>query len=304
MQKILRFFSTYKHWLLFIVMEAIALVVLFNEGLYQRTLGISTTNAVVGRMNSALSEGRSYVNLRQENKMLLERIAALEGKNLQLRQTIDFATADTLDPRVFIPDSIKMLMPTNYEFVTARIVSAKGNNHANHLVIDKGRRHGIRQDMAVMSASGVVGIVASVSDSYAVVITLLNPKLNLSCRIKGSNYTGSISSEDPRDPSLMVFSNLPKHAQYEVGDTVLTSGYSYTFPPNLMVGRIEESSLKESSSAKAHGISNAADQSSFSAAKVRLEADVSRLTYVYVLQTPIEREAETLEDSAIMRYGR
>ena len=69
------------------------------------------------------------------------------------------------------------------------------------------------------------------------VISLLNPHFRLSCKIKRSDYFGSLVW-DGANPSEALLEELPRHTVFEPGDTIVTSGYSAVFPSGLPVGVI------------------------------------------------------------------
>ena len=85
--------------------------------------------------------------------------------------------------------------------------------------------------------NGVVGIVNVVGDHSARVISLLNPKMRLSCKVKGREYFGSLVW-DGKSPHEALLEEMPRHERFKKGDTIVTSGYSAVFPPDIPVGTI------------------------------------------------------------------
>ena len=122
--------------------------------------------------------------------------------------------------------------------------------------------------MGVVDANGVVGIVYKTTPHYALVISLLNSKSSLSCKIQGSGYFGYLKWEGG-DSQYAYLRDLPRHAEFNVGDTVVTSGYSAVFPPGLLVGYIDE-------------MSDSHDGLSY-LLKIRLATDFSRISDVRVI---------------------
>ena len=76
-----------------------------------------------------------------------------------------------------------------------------------------------------------------VSGHYAVVIPVLSSKSNISCAIHGRGYFGYLRWNGGRSDVAYV-DDIPRHAQFEVGDTIETSGYSSMFPPGILVGKV------------------------------------------------------------------
>lgn len=220
-------------------------------------------------VQSVSGEVRSYLNLKETNQRLTEQLATAELNYLHLKQQVDFAIADTISP--FVEISKEALYESPLTFTTAQVISSSTNRRRNLVLLDKGRKDGIKEQMGVVSESGIAGIISLVNEHYSVMVPLLNPTLRLSCTIKKTGYVGTLSWNTPGE-NFAQLSELFRHADYNKGDTVVTSGYSSVFPPGLFVGTIEESSHLEDN------IPNAK-----SSATVRLGTDFDRLQFVYVI---------------------
>lgn len=196
---------------------------------------ISSANVVTGHLASLAGSITAYLDLREINKELLEQNGRLEMRLLDLQDQLDLLLADTVTFKGFAPDSSE-LFP--YSFITADVVNNSVAHLANYITVDKGRLDGVVPDMGVVSERGVVGIVSTVSDHFSVIIPLLNPKFRLSCKVLGSSYFGSLGW-DGRDPKFANLEELPRHVEFQKGDTVVTSGYSAVFPAGIIVGKVE-----------------------------------------------------------------
>lgn len=93
--------------------------------------------------------------------------------------------------------------------------------------------------MGVVNGLGVVGIVDKTASHHALVISLLNSKSNVSCKIKGREYFGYLRW-DGKDSRFSWLRDLPRHAVCHKGDTIVTSGYSAIFPEGIMVGTVDK----------------------------------------------------------------
>lgn len=278
MRKLFDFIIAYKHWFLLFVLEAGALLFYFNDGLYRQGLRLYVEAQLGGRISEAMTEVHSYIGLRTENEALLSEKARLEHELAQLRRLIEDSRAERNSP-VFSSDSLTQ----EAEYITARIVNRMSPLGETYYMINKGSSSGIQQDMGVMSRTGVVGTVMTVSENYSIVIPIINSKLRLSCIIQGKGYQGQLSSNGLGKPSALTGVSL--QAKIVPGDTVVTSGFSYVFPEGLMVGTVREGKLT--------GVSD--ESTAFGSHLVSLSTDFDRLSYVYVLLTPPLREAQELE---------
>ena len=182
MDKLLEFLQKHRHWFVFLILETIALVTYLSGSLYSRSLGWYATSAVFGRVNELMTEGWSYVGLRPRNEELLRENARLRTAYTLLARQMQDAEAHGLLPRLHATDSLP-IDPS--AVIIARVVNRVAHTGEVYYTINKGRRDGVETDMGVMSASGVVGAVMAVSDHYALVIPVLNPKIRLACTLLG-----------------------------------------------------------------------------------------------------------------------
>lgn len=284
MDKLLEFLHKYRHWFVFLILETIALVTYLSGSLYSRSLGWYATSAVFGRVNELMTEGWSYVGLRPRNEELLRENARLRTAYTLLARQMQDAEAHGLLPRLHATDSLP-IDPS--AVIIARVVNRVTHTSEVYYTINKGRRDGIETDMGVMSASGVVGAVMAVSDHYALVIPVLNPKIRLACTLLGQEVSGTLTASSSPNANEAILSNVPPHAHPQIGDTITTSGYSYLFPEGMMVGTIADSvpaRLKGSAG-------------TFANYPVHLSTDFQGLRYVYVIREKPTHEVRALEDS-------
>lgn len=284
MDKLLEFLHKYRHWFVFLILETIALVTYLSGSLYSRSLGWYATSAVFGRVNELMTEGWSYVGLRPRNEELLRENARLRTAYTLLARQMQDAEAHGLLPRLHATDSLP-IDPS--AVIIARVVNRVTHTSEVYYTINKGRRDGIETDMGVMSASGVVGAVMAVSDHYALVIPVLNPKIRLACTLLGQEVSGTLTASSSPNANEAILSNVPPHAHPQIGDTITTSGYSYLFPEGMMVGTIADSVP-----ARVKGSAG-----TFANYPVHLSTDFQGLRYVYVIREKPTHEVRALEDS-------
>lgn len=284
MDKLLEFLQKYRHWFVFLILETIALVTYLSGSLYSRSLGWYATSAVFGRVNELMTEGWSYVGLRPRNEELLRENARLRTAYTLLARQMQDAEAHGLLPRLHATDSLP-IDPS--AVIIARVVNRVAHTSEVYYTINKGRRDGIETDMGVMSATGVVGAVMAVSDHYALVIPVLNPKIRLACTLLGQEVSGTLTASSSPNANEAILSNVPPHAHPQIGDTITTSGYSYLFPEGMMVGTIADSVP-----ARVKGSAG-----TFANYPVHLSTDFQGLRYVYVIREKPTHEVRALEDS-------
>ncbi|HHN48526.1 MAG TPA: rod shape-determining protein MreC, partial [Bacteroidales bacterium] len=212
--------------------------------------------------NMGVSE---YFFLRQANHMLV-------NENARLREMLKEPHFVSDTAKFVINDSVA---PQQFTYIPARVISNSINKRNNYLMLDKGRKHGVDREMAVISPDGVVGIVVNVSENYAWVMSVLNKNSRINARLTRNNYQGSLTW-DGHDYRIGMLSDVPSHAHIEKGDTVVTSGYSLMFPGNIMIGTVEDFFIERGDH--------------FYTLKLNFSVDYNRLSHVYVVNNLMRDE--------------
>ena len=264
MRNLLNFLVKYNYWFLFILLEATSFVLLFRFNRYQQSVFFTSANAAAGKLYEAQSGITSYFHLKEVNEDLLNRNMLLE----QRIATLEEGLADLHADSVHYPSLDSIPPQSAYMWHKAHVIKNSLNRLDNYLTLDRGSADSIRPEMGVVDANGVVGIVYKTTPHYALVISLLNSKSSLSCKIQGSDYFGYLKWEGG-DSQYAYLRDLPRHAEFSVGDTVVTSGYSAVFPPGLLVGYVDE-------------MSDSHDGLSY-LLKIRLATDFGRVSDVRVI---------------------
>ncbi len=237
MRELISFFVRNSKWFFFLLYVVLSCVLLFSRNPYQHHVYLTTANSAVATVYGAANEVYSYFNLRQANNDLNERNALLQAELISLQNQVLRMQEDTLaNDTALMPEGAR-----RFEFVVAHVVSNSVAKPYNYITLNKGELDGVKPEMGVVDQNGVVGIVNVVGPHYSRVISLLNPNLKLSCKIKGNSNFGSLSWTGS-DPRYATLEELPKHTVFHPGDTVVTSGYSAVFPEGLPVGVVEEGS--------------------------------------------------------------
>lgn len=289
MSKLFDFILAKKHWLLLFLLMSLSLGMLMHDGLYRQSLSLYVRTWLSGYSNEAVSVAYSYIDLQRKTEELLVERARLEQELSTMRRRMSDAIASGQMPAQPLSDSLRAPSDSlaHEGFVLARVINVHQDSGDSYYVINKGQRDGLQRDMPVMSASGVMGTVMSTSNNYAVVIPITNPKMRLSCMVRGKEYKGQISAVGYNRP--IYFSGVSLQAEIAKGDTIVTSGYSYIFPEGLMVGVVEEKDAKGALGASA----------AFGSFRVKPATNFDRISHVYVLLHQPMTEAQELEQSIL-----
>ncbi len=268
MRSLLNFLLRYKTLILFLLLEAVALVLITASHNYHQTLFYRAARNISGFVARQAEGATSYFRLRQINEELAE-------ENTRLRNRLEELQAvDTLPP-VTVHDS---LSGVTFTYLNARVISNSVNKQKNFIIINKGSRQGVTPGMGVASPAGVVGIVVGVSRNYSVAMSLLNTDFRLSASIAHNDYFGSLAW-DGLNYRYATLSEIPHHVTVHEGDTIVTSGFSAIFPAGLMAGTLTGEQKRGGD---------------FVSMKVMLSVDFKKLTNVYIIGNLLREEREEL----------
>lgn len=276
MHNLFLFLLRYSTAILFIIYMVISGVLLVGNNPYQHYVYLSSANTLSAGVYKGVNSVTSYFNLRDINDDLQRRNAELELEVLTLKKKI----SDYNDAEYALSLAADTTI-SQYTFVIAHVINNSISRSRNYVTLDKGRLDGITRDMGVVDQNGVVGAVDLVSDHAARVISVLNPDFSVSCKVKGSNHPGLLRW-DGEDYTEAVLYDLPKHAVYHKGDTIVTSGYSGFFPKDVPVGTV---------------ISDADGEGTGQMTlRVKLFTDFSTLSTVRVIGDRLNAEIRAVED--------
>ena len=240
MKNLFNFLIQYSVVILFLFLEIVSLAMIVQNQGYQKSIYLSSSNSVVSGMYEWSNGVVEFFKLRAANDNLSEENTTLKNQVIKLQNQLT-----TLKPET--KDSVHFRIPPEmeYQFISAKVISCTTNKLQNYITLNKGAIDGIKSDMGVVSDEGVVGIIKNVSRRFSVVIPILNPKIEISCKFKRNNYSGGLmwSGEDYRYANL---TDIARHVEFSYGDTLITSGLTSTFPEGIPVGIIEEFKIKES----------------------------------------------------------
>ena len=276
MHNLFSFLIRHSSWFVFILYIAISITLLLQNNPYQQYVYLSSANKVSSSIYKGVSNITSYFNLRTINQGLQERNALLEMEIISLKRQLKDCKILLSNDSINLPDSIAK----SYEYHFAGVINNSVSRPANYITIDKGSKDGIEPEMGVVDQNGVVGIVSTTSSHASRIISLLNPNMKLSCKVKDSDYFGSMYW-DGTSPYYAVLEEMPRHIKYLRGDTIVTSGFSSVFPEGLIVGTIAGQVITK--------------DGNFVSLKIRLSTDFTKLSTVRVIKSKIAKELKDIE---------
>lgn len=272
MRNLIEFLTKHNYWFVFVALEVVSLVLLFRFNSYQGSVWFSSANYLTGKACELDSWAASFLTQAGLNEQLTKRNVELEHQVMLVQQQLE--TERRQNDTTYVRKGQLPLL-ADFHPIYAKVVGNSVNRPDNFITIDKGEKDGVRQDMGVACGNGVVGVVFMTSKHYAVVIPALNAKSNISCAIQGRGYFGYLHWTGG-SPRVAYVDDIPRHAKFEVGDTIVTSGYSAVFPKGILVGKVTK-------------VDNSADGLSYRL-QVRLSTDFANLRDICVIDDKAVRE--------------
>lgn len=252
MRSLLDFLVKYAYYILFIVLEAICLVLLFTANSYQRHCYTTSANVVAGDIAAGWENVVKYISLADENEKL-------KAENAELRNRLE----------AYRRNSIPILTKKGYEYIAGTVISATTNREKNSITINAGESLGIENEMGVITNEGVVGLICSVSDKYSLIMPIIHPDARISVKFAENGYFGSLTW-DGKNVRIAQFTEVPGYVEFEIGDEIVTSGFSAIFPEGIPVGYVK-SFTKDLST-------------DFYTIDIELSTDFNNIGYVYVIK--------------------
>ena len=171
----------------------------------------------------------SLVGAQKENEALKRELHELKLKVNRLRE------ADLANQRLRALLNFKKSIAT--PLLPAELVAFDPSGWFQTILIDKGSNDGVAQDMAVVSAEGLMGRVIGVSNHHAKVLLILDANSAVDALIQRSRVRGVLVGLG-RDLCLLKY--VQRNEDVQVGDQVISSGMGGVFPKGLLLGTVQE----------------------------------------------------------------
>jgi rod shape-determining protein MreC len=211
--------------------------------------------------------------VRAENRQLKEQIEQMRLEQVRLNE--DAAQAHRLQNLLSFKEQFVS------KTVAAQVIGSGGSDLSRIIYIDKGEDDGIKRDMAVITADGVVGKVLQVWKTPAVsqVLLISDVSSGVGAILGDSRLQGVVGGTANGE---VVLNDVMSDEQVPEGEKVLTSGGDRIYPKGLQIGTVAK-------------VGKGKDL--FLSIKVRPSADLSKLEEVLVIVEKQERKVEP-EDKA------
>jgi rod shape-determining protein MreC len=157
------------------------------------------------------------------------------GKEIDLlKQSLNNANEIILE-NARLNNLLSLKQKSSYKLVAARVIGRSPDSWSSVIIIDKGRHSGIRPGMVVINYLGLVGRVTESAESTSKITLLNDPNIGVSCVAQRSRQEGLVSGTLGND---LIMKYLPKDADINVSDIIVTSGLTEAYPKGLLIGKV------------------------------------------------------------------
>jgi rod shape-determining protein MreC len=187
----------------------------------------------------------NFQSIAQENEQLKQRLAEVESElhNARVQATENDRLKGLLD----------LKEKATFETVPARVIARDASIWFNTITINRGTSSGVAVNMPVVSATGIVGRVISVSPWSSQVMLVTDEKAGAGAVVGQLGQSGALGSVRGRpDLGLIEMRYVSGMEKVALGDYVLTTGQDGIYPPGLNVGEIVD--LKNGTATQPHQI--------------------------------------------------
>ncbi|MBH30897.1 MAG: rod shape-determining protein MreC [Candidatus Marinimicrobia bacterium] len=227
MRRLLGFIFDNRDWFSLFLASVLSLALLNNND-------SPNLQILRGKVNSVVSILFIPVNWVQGIGTLKEKNAALESRIMQL-SLLNSQLINYKEDNERLRSMLQYKESGRLSLIAGRVISTGLSPLMTAVNVQVGAENNLRPNLAVVNTDGVVGKTISVGPSSVMVQLMTDYSFRLSVRIERSGTVGILRWHDKDQFEVW---EIPRATEVEIGDRIVTSGYSDIFPPNLPVGTV------------------------------------------------------------------
>ena len=284
MQQITDFIIRKKDVVVYLILLILSLALVFNSNYFHKSKVLIFSNSIANYSTENFNYLNEYFELKKINSNLLE-------ENLILKNQLE---------KVNKPTSLDSLTNINFSYKNAKVISNNLSSFKNRLVINKGIKDGLKNEMGVINSDGIVGIINSTSKNYSSIMSILNIEIKINAKIKKTSHFGTLEW-DGLSTKYLKLNDIPETANIKIGDSIVTGGMSLIFPEGIKIGVISKISSNEnqvtSFSIKSgnNDVFEYESRENYLNIKVKLNTDMSNLNNVYIIESLNKEEFQKVK---------
>ncbi len=179
---------------------------------------IATGAAIIDEAQYLINLRAQNSALRAENARLLQWHSAarnLATENQRLRGLLQFIPEDSL------------------RFISARVIADSGGTFVRSMLVNAGRRDGVRSGLPVVVGEGLIGRIVETGNRVSRILLIDDLNSRVPVVVGPDRERAVLAGDNSRLPKLIY---LASNAQIQMGARIMTSGQGGVFPPGISVG--------------------------------------------------------------------
>ena len=286
MQQLIDFILRKKDVVVYFVLLFLSLSLIFNSNYFHKSKFIIFSNGITNYTNEVFENINWYFELKKINSSLVEENLILKN---QLEKFIEKNSIDSLENVAF-------------QYQNAKVISNNLSSIKNNLVINKGIKHGLKNEMGVISSTGIIGIINRTSKNYSSVMSVLNTESKINAKVKRTSHFGTLEWNGLSNRELLL-NDIPETADIKIGDSIITGGMSLIFPEGINIGVVSEIMKQEKFNDTVMKfyinnqvkIANIEFRENYLNIEVKLHTDMNNLNNVYIIESLNKNEFENIK---------
>lgn len=289
MQQIIDFIIRKKDVVVYLILLIFSLTLVFNSNYFHKSKVLIFSNSIANYSTENFNYLNEYFELKKINSSLLEENLVLKNQLEKINKNI----------------SLDSLTNINFSYKNAKVISNNLSSFKNRLVINKGIKDGLKNEMGVISSDGIVGIIDNTTKRYSSIMSILNIEMKINAKVKRTEHFGTLEW-DGFDTRHLTLNDISETAKIKVGDSIITGGMSLIFPEGINIGTISKiiSQNETHSNTKGRAIKISVRDDSiidydirenYLNIEVKLHNDMSNLNNVYIIESFNKKEFQKIK---------
>ena len=289
MQQIIDFIIRKKDVVVYLILLSFSFALILNSNYFQKSKVLLFSNNISNYTTKNLNYFNEYFKLKELNYKLSEENLVLKN---QLEKINESSVLDSLTNE-------------NFLYKNAKVISNNLSSFKNRIIVNKGIRDGIKNEMGVVSSDGIVGIIDNTTKRYSSIMSILNIEMKINAKVKRTEHFGTLEWGGFNTRHLTL-NDISETAKIRVGDSIITGGMSLIFPEGINIGIVSKIINQNETHSNTKGSAftiNIRDDSivdldireNYLNIEVKLHNDMSNLNNVYIIESFNKKEFQKLK---------
>ena len=289
MQQIIDFIIRKKDVVVYLILLSFSFALILNSNYFQKSKVLLFSNNISNYTTKNLNYFNEYFKLKELNYKLSE-------ENLVLKNQLE---------KINESSGLDSLTNENFLYKNAKVISNNLSSFKNRIIVNKGIRDGIKNEMGVVSSDGIVGIIDNTTKRYSSIMSILNIEMKINAKVKRTEHFGTLEW-DGFDTRRLTLNDISETAKIKVGDSIITGGMSLIFPEGINIGIVSKIINQNETHSNTKGSAftvNIRDDSiidldireNYLNIEVKLHNDMSNLNNVYIIESFNKKEFQKLK---------